>query len=310
MAMSTQTQHGRMRLYSALSALRWPRSYYMKILVLCFVGTHIPLLATVVLSLLILNVPASTEVPIILIMLGGTVVAATATVFCVRAMLAPIAAVTAELERYRQTEEFTELPRAGKDEAASLMHSVNTLIRQFIATKSELETLSNMDALVGIGNRRWLLGKAEAILTKEANAWAPTTVALIDLDCFKAINDTCGHAVGDAVLKRLGEILTTYSRPTDLVGRLGGDEFCIIFLQCTVEEAAAAVERMRLALARTDVARAHGMTLSLSAGLTTRAEDGEDLDDTFARADRALYDAKAAGRDRIKIALAGQDTRH
>lgn len=298
-----------LRLYAALSTLRWPRSYYLKILMLCFVGTHIPLIATVGLSLIILDVPVSTELSIILIMLGGTVIAAAATIYAVRAMLSPIAAVTTELERYRQSEEFNELPHTGNDEAASLMDSVNSLIMQFRATKLELETLSNMDALIGIGNRRWLLGKAQALLTGHSNAWAPTTVALIDLDSFKVINDSCGHAAGDDVLKRVGDILTRHSRPTDLVGRLGGDEFCVIFPRCPLDEAAAVIERMRGALARTGLAEKYGVPVSFSAGLTDRLDDAEDLDDTFARADRALYDAKSAGRDRIEVVLSAADPR-
>jgi len=294
-----------LRIYAALSDLHWPKSYYLKILVLCFVGTHIPLLATVVLSLMLLDVPVSTEVSVLVIMLIGTVLAAVATIFVVRAMLAPVAAVTTELDRYGRTGEFSELPRTGSDEAATLMEMVNALIRQFVQTKAELELQSNMDALVGIGNRRWLLGKAETILGGHANEWAPTTIALIDLDSFKTINDTCGHAAGDEVLKRLGEILTTHSRPSDLVGRLGGDEFCVIFLHCGVEEAAAAVERMRAALANTELAERYGVPVSISAGLTGRVDDDEDLDDTLARADRALYEAKASGRNRVHIAPSG-----
>lgn len=303
--MLTLPSQTNLRIYAALSDLHWPKSYYLKILVLCFVGTHIPLLATVILSLIILDVPLSTEVSILLIMLLGTVVAAVATVFVVRAMLAPIAAVTTELDRYRRTGEFNELPRKGSDEAASLMETVNALIDQFMQTKLELEIQSNMDALVGIGNRRWLLGKAESLLGRPPNEWSPTTIALIDLDGFKSVNDTCGHAAGDEVLKQLGEILTTHSRPSDLVGRLGGDEFCVIFLRCGVDEAAAAVERMRTALAGTDLAAKYGVPVSISAGLTSRADDDEDLDDTLARADKALYEAKASGRNRVHIAAAG-----
>lgn len=117
-----------------------------------------------------------------------------------------------------------------------------------------LEFQSNTDTLVGIGNRRWLLGKAQSLLTPPSNYWAPTTVAIIDLDSFKTINDTARHAAGDDVLKQVGEILVAHSRPTDLVGRLGGDE---------------------------------------------------DLDDTMARADNALYAAKSVGRNQIRIVSEG-----
>jgi len=299
-----------LRIYAALSDIAWPRSYYLKILVLCFIGTHIPLLATVVASLLILDVPLAKELSVLLLMLAATVVAAVATVFVVRAMLAPIAAVTNELERYRQKGEFSTLPERGRDEAGTLMKTVNSLLRQFTETKAELEIQSNMDALVGIGNRRWLLGKAEALLTRPSNAWSPTTVALIDLDSFKTINDTAGHAAGDAVLKRVGEILLAHSRPTDIVGRLGGDEFCIVFPRCDVSAAAAAVERMRKAVCETSLGEDYGVAVSISVGLTYRSEEDEDLDDTLARADRALYEAKAAGRNRIHVAPVEQLTRH
>lgn len=299
--------HPKFRFYAALSKLPWPKSYFLKILAICFVGTHIPLIATVIVCLALMDIPVHTELSVLLIMLAGTVVAAAATVFVVRAMLAPVSAVTKEMERYRQNGEFHELPATGTDEAAMLMRTVNSLLHHVTRTNAELETQSNIDALVGIGNRRWLLAKAELLLTRPSNDWAPTTVAIIDLDNFKAINDTAGHAAGDDVLKKVGAILLAHSRPADMVGRLGGDEFCIFFPRCDVTAAATAVERMRKAVLESGLVEKYGVTVSLSAGLTSRQDQNEDLDDTLARADHALYAAKSAGRNRIEISLADRD---
>ena len=303
---STADPQQSFRFYMALSKLPWPRSYFLKILALCFVGTHIPLIGTAIACILLLDVPVQTERSVLLIMLAATVAAAAATVFFVRGMLAPVSAVTHELERYRQSGAFQPLPGRGADEAAVLMRTVNALLDEVTETRSELERRSNMDTLVGIGNRRWLLSKAETLLTRPSNDWAPTTVAIIDLDNFKTINDTAGHAAGDEVLRQVGRILLAHSRPTDIVGRMGGDEFCIVFPLCDVTAAAAALERMRKAVSETDLTQKFGVAVSLSAGLTPRQDADENLDDTLARADRALYEAKAAGRNRIEIARSGE----
>ena len=303
---STAVPPQKFHLYMALSELPWPKSYFLKILALCFVGTHIPLIGTVVACILLLDIRVESELSVFLILLASTVAAAAATVFIVREMLAPVSAVTNELQRYRQSGEYQKLPTRGADEAAVLMRTVNALLDEVTESKSELERRSNMDTLVGIGNRRWLLTKAETLLTRPSNDWAPTTVAILDLDNFKSINDTAGHAAGDEVLRQVGRILLAQSRPTDIVGRMGGDEFCIVFPLCDVTAAAAALERMRKAVSETDLAERYGVAVSLSAGLTRRQDQDEDLDDTLARADSALYKAKAEGRNRIEISLSGQ----
>lgn len=299
--MGNRDHHPDLTLYAALSRLPWPKSYYFKILALCFVGTHIPLIATAVLALALLPIPMNIELALVGLLLATTAAAATATILLVRGMLSPIAAVTRALDAYRQDGSYTPIPAVGDDEAGMLISTVNTIVREFTETRSELEALSYRDDLIGIGNRRWLLGKANELLrSDDANA-RPTTVALLDLDSFKVINDTCGHAAGDDVLKQVGAVLTAHSRPRDLVGRLGGDEFCVIFLDCPREEAAAAVDRMRTALKQKRLDERYGIDVSISCGLTERHDPHEDLDETFARADKALYRAKEAGRGQTEL---------
>lgn len=289
-------------IYSAFSRIPWPKSYFMKILAVCFVGTHIPLIVTVILGLWLVDLSGGAKLAVLGLLLVGTIIGTVATIVIVRGMLAPVAAIDRNLTRFRDRDEFDELPQVGNDELSDLMQTVNTVVRRVTQTRKELEALSFQDDLVGIGNRRWLLGRASEILSRSEQNWRPTTIALIDLDAFKHINDTCGHNVGDEVLKEISDILAEHSRPTDLLGRIGGDEFCIIFLKCRAQEAEAAIDRMRAAIAARGLSERFDVPVSISCGLTERHDSRENLDETFARADEALYAAKAAGRNRTQIA--------
>jgi diguanylate cyclase len=125
----------------------------------------------------------------------------------------------------------------------------------------------------------------------------PLTLALIDLDDFKSINDQYGHGVGDAALVHLTQMIGEALRPTDLCSRLGGEEFVLMLPDSDCAAAKRALVRLQAELAVRPVADT-AVTLAFSAGLVLR-ENGESLEQALARADRAVYRAKSAGKRRI-----------
>jgi len=129
------------------------------------------------------------------------------------------------------------------------------------------------------------------------------TIALLDLDHFKAINDRCGHAAGDAVLREFATRASRHLRGSDVLGRWGGEEFLLVLPDTTLDTAVASLERLRLvALDIPLPPNADGLRVSLSAGLATNEAGLSSLDEIVARADAALYAAKADGRNLVRIA--------
>jgi diguanylate cyclase (GGDEF)-like protein len=168
--------------------------------------------------------------------------------------------------------------------------------------QAEVARLASSDALTGLANRRQLdfaLGRevARTVRTNE-----PLSVALIDIDHFKDINDTFGHVAGDEVLREVAGALARSVRDVDLVARYGGEEFAIVLPNCASAGALVVVERVRAAVASVGGAA----KVTVSAGIATAAGEGTQGDSLIAAADEALYESKRAGRDRATLALNDQ----
>lgn len=163
------------------------------------------------------------------------------------------------------------------------------------------------DPLTGLLNRRGFSEAAVRIAGREADAGRPVSVMIFDLDHFKGINDKFGHPVGDDVLKIFAGVASDSLRATDVIGRIGGEEFAA-FLPCSTDEAAIAAERVRLAFQDCG-ATAAGVAVptTVSIGLAGAGADMP-IDQLLASADKALYRAKKAGRNRYKIATPNEFT--
>lgn len=164
----------------------------------------------------------------------------------------------------------------------------------------EALSASRTDALTGLSNRRWILELAESQTETAIARGAPITLATIDLDGFKEINDSGGHVAGDAVLRHFAEEATRFFRRGDIVGRPGGDEFLIVMLDADAASAVSAIERFRVHLGPSQVAAALPR-YTFSAGVAMASAE-EDTQATLRRSDRALYEAKLAGRACTRIA--------
>lgn len=166
---------------------------------------------------------------------------------------------------------------------------------------------SQVDPLTGLANRRAFLDNGEALVRNRARGPAvPFAVILADLDRFKMINDAFGHAVGDEVLQIFARTLRDTIHADDLVGRLGGEEFAIILRAADRDQALLVSERIRFAFAdaAADVA---GNPVGATVSIGIAARGAESLSELLASADRALYRAKAEGRNRVMIAEPARD---
>jgi diguanylate cyclase (GGDEF)-like protein len=169
--------------------------------------------------------------------------------------------------------------------------------------RRELSRLASQDSLTGVLNRRSIVKLATQALQEATARQQPLTIGLIDMDHFKIINDRCGHAVGDHVLKEFARLARELLRGTDIFGRWGGEEFLVALPNTTLDAALVIVERLRLAaLAIQLPSSGDGLRVSISAGLASYDESTRTLDNIIAEADAALYEAKERGRDVVTIA--------
>lgn len=165
----------------------------------------------------------------------------------------------------------------------------------------QIERLIEVDVLTGLLNRRGFDERLRRLLQR--GGAHPPVLAVLDVDHFKRINDTHGHAVGDAVLSGIGERLREALRPIDLAVRLGGEEFAVIWAQPEAGGEQRLGERLREAVAAQPFATAAGpLMVTVSVGVARAWGAGEAPEALFSRTDAALYEAKRAGRDRVKLA--------
>ena len=165
-----------------------------------------------------------------------------------------------------------------------------------------IEELAELDELTGSSNRRCIMRMLDEEIGRAQRTGAPCSIALIDLDWFKRINDAYGHPTGDEVLRTFAITMFANVRPIDRFGRYGGEEFLLVLPDASQDGACRMLNRLRAIVADLDwSAFSPGMRVTISAGVAT-LRAGESPDTLLARADSALYSAKAQGRNRISSA--------
>jgi diguanylate cyclase (GGDEF)-like protein len=165
-----------------------------------------------------------------------------------------------------------------------------------------LHSAATTDGLTGLLNRRATEERLAAELSRSSRHQVRTTIALVDLDRFKLINDTLGHAAGDRYLVHVGELLRRHTRALDIAGRLGGDEFLVILPMTSAIEARVFVERFRTGLGEFNEAHPEFGLSTVSIGMAEAPRDGANVATLLAAADAALYRAKGAGRNAVETA--------
>jgi diguanylate cyclase (GGDEF)-like protein len=172
-------------------------------------------------------------------------------------------------------------------------------VSQLASLTGRLRELAMIDSLTGVLNRRAFLDHADGEWVRHRRHKHALSCAMIDVDGFKRINDTFGHAAGDALLQHIGALLRATLRASDLPARLGGDEFVALMPETNLDGAAALGERLlsRLA-ARPLTALDQSIAATLSIGVAS-ADGATSLEELMARADAALYRSKKEGRARV-----------
>jgi diguanylate cyclase (GGDEF)-like protein len=170
-----------------------------------------------------------------------------------------------------------------------------------VASWNRAHHLSMRDPLTGLYNRRYLDETMARELPRARRLGESTGVILIDLDEFKRLNDTFGHDAGDNVLERVGDLLRSATRNSDIACRFGGEEFAVILPNATLQVARNRAEAIRSALEalKLDFGGRSLGSLTLSAGVASLPPHGQSWSDVLQQADRALYVAKQAGRNRV-----------
>ena len=213
--------------------------------------------------------------------------------FIAKAFLATIFGSGQTAEQYRMSL-YALISQAG---TGILLIATGLLVLLVVVQSviTDVQAVADTDPLSGLTNRRGFDQHSARILAESARTGQPVAVVQLDLDLFKQINDTYGHAVGDEVIRRFGRLLKRSVPETALVGRMGGEEFAILFERTTPEGARLNAEAIRIAVAHfaDDLP-----PISISAGVTRVCPD-ETFSEAMRRADRALYQAKSTGRNRV-----------
>lgn len=220
------------------------------------------------------------------------------------------------LERLREVlvPESSALAQQVLDETQTMIGAIGRLQKELTESRREIEDLrtevrrarqaSLVDALTGLANRRAFDERVAVCLAESSAAQAQACLIVTDVDHFKRINDSYGHAFGDRVLKAVSQVLRSIAPPQALVARIGGEEFALLLPGMDVEAASEIAERARATIAASRVLRGNELTterVTVSLGVA-RSCPGDSPQTLLARADKAMYDSKRAGRDRVCVA--------
>jgi diguanylate cyclase (GGDEF)-like protein len=176
------------------------------------------------------------------------------------------------------------------------------LVERIATYTAELLRLATTDALTGLANRRSFLDSAAAELERSRRSGRPLTLLVLDVDHFKRVNDTHGHAAGDQVLTNLSQTLIEGLRTVDVVGRIGGEEFAVLLPESSLGRAAEIAERLREAASQLRIRRGETtLAITISVGVAMVPEGAASITEALNAADAALYRAKEGGRDRVVV---------
>jgi diguanylate cyclase (GGDEF)-like protein len=184
---------------------------------------------------------------------------------------------------------------------SALRHDLYTSRKKLQASLGKIKEMAILDDLTGFFNRRHLMELLETEYNRSVRTGAVFSLAMMDLDKFKNVNDTFGHQIGDKVLITFSSIIRSVLRKSDFCGRYGGEEFLIVLTQTDLQDAKIFAERMRACVEESffpDLGNKFRITVSI--GLAEHRTN-EDIDKTISRADEALYRAKKNGRNRIEV---------
>ena len=285
-------------LYALLSKLGYPKTYLGKIVFVIFVGAHLPLIAVVLYLLLSSSFGSGPALGVVTALLVATLLGSAAALYALHSLLAPIRLTSRSLREYLDSRRLPELPVEFTDEAGRLMADVRYAMGRLDENIRSLEGLSATDHLTGLLNRR----QGEKLLAEEAarvrRGKEMLTLAVVDVNKFKHINDTYGHQVGDACIQYVASVIGRNIRQGDWLARWGGDEFVLVLRDANpFAPTEALLQRIVRDLKDSPLRLPQGekLTLTVTVG-ASRYSGEEDLRQLLSKADEAMYEAKREGR--------------
>lgn len=173
-------------------------------------------------------------------------------------------------------------------------------VTDIVRNAEEMERLATTDGMTGIYNRRHFMTLADRELHRARRYNRPIAFLMIDIDFFKIINDDFGHQVGDAMIVHLASLARECKRDSDVLARIGGEEFALLLPETDLQQAQGVAERLRCEVGSNPLVAASGtIPATVSIGVAVAAEGVNEVSDLMKAADHALYDAKRAGRNRV-----------
>lgn len=190
-----------------------------------------------------------------------------------------------------------------------IMLTASVLSMSLVSRSQKLLQLATSDPLTGLHNRGYVDDRFAIELSRARRYGTPMTIAVIDADHFKLLNDTHGHLAGDLTLRKIAAILRDSFRQSDTAGRYGGEEFVVILPETDIETAQRKLESLRELVAATPIVlapRGETIQVTFSAGLASFPQDGDGTAELFALADERMFQAKKEGRNRVVAGRAPQ----
>lgn len=273
-----------MTLYRFLSRY-FPDSYVAKFFAIVFAGFALPLAGIAVFALG--EGTEAVDPALIAVIFAASCAGLVIALMGLRALLEPMLLIAEVLDRWGRTGQVQILPESYGDEVGVLMVRTNRMMARAQRSLDQSRRESDTDPLTGALNRRG----AERLLRDAPAGW----LMLMDLDRFREVNDRCGNAEGDRILREITQVCTNILRQDDVLARIGGEEFLIFLPGAPRHVAARVAERLRAEIAQTVVQR--GATLTASIGLAAHS-GGEEIDAALEIAEGELGRAKDEGCDR------------
>ena len=287
-----------LKTYALVSGWGFPKTYRGKIVLVTFLAAQAPLLATALYLLLGSSVGSGAALPASALLVVVALAGAALALLALGALLAPVRLTSSAIERYLEDRSKPDIPTGFSDEAGRLMADARHAIEYLDSTIRSLEGLSGTDHLTGMPNRRSGEERLAEDLARAKRGGAFLTVAVVDVDKFKTINDTHGHHAGDLCIRHVADVIRCSVREGDWLARWGGDEFVLALWEASLfASPEAALGRINAELRRSPVRLSGEEELMLSVSVGARRYAGEDdFRELLAKAAAAMYQAKREGR--------------
>ena len=290
---SPESDDTNLTLYTSLAQRKWPRTYGGKIMLMAFIGTHIPLLLFLALAIWQTELPPASKMQVLLAAVSATLVGTTITLFLLSRLLAPVLLTARSLRAYLRDQKRPTLPTHFTDEAGTLMADTMQTVGQL---DDMIQFLTGYDALTRLPNRENFREQLEKEVAKARRNGRKLAVLMMDIDGFSSVNATFGEAEGDHMLREVSKRLQGCVRAVDQLSRLGSDQFALLHLDVTspedvVRQGERILEAMRAPFVL-DHKEWHG---SASIGITMFPDDDGEGTRLLENAESALKLAKEQG---------------